>query len=363
MKVLVVGPDMNDPGGVANYYKSVFPRLSCDDIEVHYLEVGSTHGRESRFHFLTDQQRFRDAMATYDPDIVHLNPSLVIKSFIRDGLFLYYAKKQRASVLVFFRGWQVSFERYVSSVLRWYFNLTYRRADMFIVLSSSFSRRLTNWGIKVPIHLGNTVVADEILENFDLDQKARDIETSDEIKLLFLARLEKEKGVLEVLYAVINLIDKGFDVALTIAGDGPVIEDLRGIVSKKPEYRKRISIAGYVKGQDKVEIYEKHHIFCFPSLYAEGMPNSIMEAMGFAMPVITCPVGGIADFFEDNVMGVLIQNRTIDAIANAIEILSVDRAKLAKMARYNHEYANKRFLASTSAEVLRDHYRELVDVS
>ena len=28
MKVLVVGPDRNDPGGVANYYNAVFPRLS-----------------------------------------------------------------------------------------------------------------------------------------------------------------------------------------------------------------------------------------------------------------------------------------------------------------------------------------------
>ena len=359
MNVLLVGPDRTDPGGVANYYNSVFPRLTCDDISVRYLEIGSTHGKKSKLHFLNDQLRFRAALRKYNPDVVHLNPSLVLKSFIRDGIFMLLARMYDKKVLVFYRGWQVSFERYVSGVLRLLFKLTYQKADMSIVLASSFSKCLSNWGVVSPIKLGTTVVADEMLEKFDVESRVRDIANAEEVRILFLARLEKEKGVLDVVQAVIRQIDSGCNISLTIAGEGPVMGDIMEVVSKRPEYHKRIVLVGYVRGDDKIEIFKASHIFCFPSLYAEGMPNSIMEAMGFGMPIITCPVGGIADFFDGEKMGVLIQDRTVDAISDAIENITSDRQRLVEIARYNHEYAKKRFLASTNALILQDYYREL----
>ena len=151
-------------------------------------------------------------------------------------------------------------------------------------------------------------------------------------------------------------MDRGLPVELTIAGIGPATDDLKELVNRSKDYGEWINIVGYVRGQDKFDLFKSHHIFCLPSLYAEGMPNSIMEAMGFGMPVITCPAGGLADFFEDDAMGVLIQHNSSEAISNAIEKLTRDVDNMAQIAHYNHDYARERFLASKAAAMLRGRY-------
>lgn len=361
MKVLVVGPDRGDPGGVANYYNAVFPRLAGEGVAADYLEIGSTHGGKGRFHIIGDQFRFWMALRRLRPDLVHLNPSLDMRSFFRDGMFILLAKLRGCRVLVFFRGWQVPFERLVTRRLGWFFAITYRRADAFIVLASSFAAALAGWGVTAPVHLATTVVNDAVLEGFSIEEKTAELEHATRLKLLFLARLEWEKGVVDLVRAVQGLLDAGRHVQLTVAGDGPAMGEIQRLVGEKPHYGANIHIAGYVRGREKHRIFSTHHIFCLPTQYGEGMPNSIMEAMGFGMPVITCPVGGIADFFEDDAMGVLIRDRTVAAIAGAIERLLSEPRKTALIARYNHEYARQRFLASTGAQMLRRRYLEMTD--
>jgi glycosyltransferase involved in cell wall biosynthesis len=359
MKVLVVGPDRQDPGGVANYYNAVFPRLSNGEVIAHYFEIGSTYGKSRIAHVVNDQIRFWRILDQFRPDVVHLNPSLVLKSFLRDGMFIFIAKMRRKPVLVFFRGWEEPLEKKVSGILRWYFKATYGQADAFIVLASKFSDRLRHWGVTAPVHLGTTTVEDGLLNSFSIEAKAGDLLETGSVRLLYLARLERRKGVLELIEAVKGLLESGESLTLTIAGDGPMMDHVRQMVSSFNQYQDRIHIAGYVRGQEKIDLFHTHHIFCLPTQYDEGMPNSILEAMAFGMPVITCPVGGLADFFDDPKMGVLLNDGSAHLISDAIKLLISDRTRLADIARYNHEYAQRHFLASSAAELLRIRYKEV----
>jgi len=360
MIVLVVGPDRGDPGGVANYYNAIFPRLSDDKIIAHYLAIGSTRGHGGKLYILFDQIRFWQEIGKIKPDIIHLNPSLDLKSFLRDGLFIFLAKIRKKPVLVFFRGWQEPFERKVSGVLKWFFNLTYRRADCFIVLAKSFSDRLHEWGISKPVHIGTTTVADDLVKGFSIEQKISSIKFTDTIRLLYLARIERDKGILELIHATKILLDRNVPVSLTIAGDGSIMNQVRELISGFNLHRDTIQIAGYVRGQDKIDIMSKHHIYCFPTQYGEGMPNSVLEAMAFGMPVVTCPVGGIADFFENNNMGKLLRDNNPYSIADSIESLISDTDKLAEIARYNYIYSQHTFLASIVSQTLRRHYHDML---
>lgn len=247
-------------------------------MEVHYLEIGSTHGGKSCLHIIGDQLRFWRTLGRLKPDIVHLNPSLVTRSFFRDGLFIFQAKLRGCRVLVFFHGWQVSFERRVAGNLGWFFRVTYCKADEFIVLASRFADSLVKWGVAVPIHLGTTVVCDENLENFSIDSKVHEVKKAEQFKLLFLARLEWEKGIIDLIQAVMGLLDRGHRIVLTIAGDGPAMDEIRGQIAGKQLYSEYIRVVGYVRDQDKLDIFHSHHIFCLPTQYAEGMPTSIIEA-------------------------------------------------------------------------------------
>lgn len=363
MRVLVVGPDRHDPGGVANYYNAVFPRLSHGEVAAHYLEIGSTRGHGRGLHIILDQFRFWRAIGTIKPDIVHLNPSLDLKSFLRDGMFIFLAKLRRKPVIVFFRGWQEPFENTVSGHLKWFFKLTYGRADGFIVLAKSFSECLRKWAVKVPIYLGNTAVANELLEGFSIERKMEDASGAEVVRLLYLARLEREKGVLELLDAVRMLLDSGAPVSLTIAGDGPIMPEVRQQVAKFGSHQDKVKIIGYVRGQDKKDVLRSHQVYCFPTRYGEGMPNSVLEAMAFGMAVVTCPVGGLADFFENERMGVLLKTIEPEEMASSIGALIESRERLADIAKYNYKYAQNRFLASSAAETLRTRYGEILSVS
>lgn len=359
MKVLVVGPDLKDQGGVANYFNAVFPRLGDAEVTPQYLQIGSTHGQKLPLHILLDQVRLWRAIGRFQPDIVHLNPSLDFRSFFRDGLFIVLAKLRSKRLLIFFRGWQEPFEDKVAGSYKWFFNRTYAKADSFLVLARQFSSRLREWGITAPISTGTTAVANELLDGFSIDSKVESTRNSDVIRLLYLARLERDKGVLELISAVKRLLDRGVPVSLTIAGDGPVMSEVKQQVDALGQHKNRVDVVGYVRGQEKSATLCSHHVYCFPTQYGEGMPNSVLEAMAFGMPVVTCPVGGIADFFEDGNMGALMDSIEPEHLADAIESLVTDREQLASVMRYNHDYAQTRFLASTSADMLRARYREI----
>lgn len=359
VKVLVVGPDRSDPGGVANYYNAVFPRLASDDVEVHYLEIGSTKSSGGKFHLLTDQLRLWRALGRINPDIVHLNPSLDLRSYLRDGAFSLQVRLRRKKLLVFFHGWQQSFADSLGGALACFFRSTFGHSDATIVLARNFEQQLRRLGLKSPVHLGNTAVANELLETFSIDEKVADLSSTQEYHLLYLSRLEHAKGVLALVDAVGILLREGAGIYLTVAGTGPAMADLRTKVEALGPLGERISMVGYVRNESKVEVLGSHHIFCFPTQYGEGMPTAVLEAMAFGMPVITCAVGGIGDFFEDPGMGRLLPSADPALIAAAVRSLVSDAPGLGAVGRYNYNYAQHHFLASRAADFLRQRYLEL----
>lgn len=68
----------------------------------------------------------------------------------------------------------------------------------------------------------------------------------------------------------------------------------------------------------KIETFISHDIYCFPT-YGEGMPVSLLEAMAFGFPVVTRPVGGIKDFFENGKHGFLTNSKDPEIFAELIE--------------------------------------------
>ncbi|MFK7779184.1 MAG: glycosyltransferase family 4 protein, partial [Gimesia sp.] len=92
----------------------------------------------------------------------------------------------------------------------------------------------------------------------------------------------------------------------------------------------------------------------------EGLPNTVLEAMAFGMPVITRPVGGLADIFEDGNMGALVQGKSAEEIASCLEQMIHEPEKMAEIGRYNATYAKEHFMASVVAGKLVDIYDSIL---
>lgn len=360
VSVLLVRPYRDSQGGVADFYNTILPSFKDSEFKVKTLEIGSSCGRTSAVHFVTDQIRFLDEL-NKNPDLVHINPSLGWKSFLRDGLFAWQVKRKGLPLLVFFHGWNKKFESTVGSRLRWFFNRTFCMADGFIVLASEFEQKLRDWGVSAPIELGTTVVDDEYLLNgFDYEAKILNLIVKQRMKVLFLARLERGKGVFETVDAVKILIEKGLPVSLSIAGDGSIMQELKDYIETLDLPQGCLTLLGYISGKEKNHVFTEHDIYCLPS-YGEGLPISVLEAMTFGLPVITCPVGGLVDMFKDGEMGFFVKMGNPVEIAKSIEKLIMNREKMLQISRYNYHFASDHFMSATVANHLAGVYKSVVD--
>ncbi|SDT86276.1 glycosyltransferase family 4 protein [Desulfobacula phenolica] len=358
MKILITLPLRKDPGGVASYYNSILPYMHQNRaLQIETIEIGSTHGKKYYNHQIIDQIRFIKTIISIRPDVVHINPSLNFNSFIRDGLFVFWAKKQKIQVVIFFHGWQKKFEKRIYGILKLFFNFTYKKADLFILLGSEFKSKLRSWGISKPVYFLTTAVNEILLDKFSIQKKITRMKTSKSVRLLFLSRLEKEKGVFETIDAFKLLIDKKYNITLSIAGDGSVTKQIDAYVTRLG-LNDKIFMLGYLTGNKKANAFSKHDIYCLPS-YSEGMPNSILEAMAFGMPVITTPVGGIKDFFEDDKMGCFSESINSVEVAECIKKILSDKDKLCDVSYYNYNYAKQNFMASKVAAKLNHIYQRL----
>ena len=80
------------------------------------------------------------------------------------------------------------------------------------------------------------------------------------------------------------------------------------------------------------------------------MATSVLEAMAMGLIVVSRPVGGVVDFFENGKMGYLLESLDPQDYADTIDKIIVNRALAKQMAENNYKYANEHFLASKVAK-------------
>ncbi len=354
MKTLITFRRTYGKGGVANFFEILKPHFS-NNIEFFIFQKKTN---ESIFgnlkHLLKDYFKFKRTINNYD--IIHINPSLLPKAIIRDGILIKISKKQGKKVIVFFHGWDETFENKIIKNWLYLFKKYYFNADAIIVLANKFKKSLLNMGYNGKLYVESTAVEDDIFPS-NINPYAEGEKNL--INILFLSRVTKEKGIYEAIDTVNQLRIKGIKTILTVAGDGPEL----GLVKKyvKTKAISGIYFKGHVSGEDKIEAFKSSDIYLFPS-YSEGMPISLLEAMAYGIPVITRSVGGIKDFFENEKMGYLTDSFSPIEFAKLIEKLIYNPELRKQIGKYNHDYANKRFKASNVAERLESIYGEILEI-
>ncbi len=356
MKVLLNTPELDNPGGVAYYYRSVRPHLTAD---VEYFTTGARANDVGSFHnvrrLFFDYIEFYRRLRGQSYDIVHLNPSLVPKAILRDALFLLIAKVFQRRVLVFVRGWDFGFEKLIRQYFSFLFRLVYSKADAFIVLSSEFEAKLIEMGVDKLVFRETTVVADTVFEGIDImSLLARRKERHGDFHILFLSRIEKSKGIYQALDTFRILRERYSWITMTIAGDGSETARARDYAVRNRI--EAVEFAGYLDSDAKRIAFSRADVYFFPTFHGEGMPNSLLEAMAYGLPIVTRPVGGTRDFFEDGKMGFLTESLSCPVFADLIERLILDRTLCYELGRRNHEFVVEQCMASRVAGRLQKIY-------
>jgi len=150
------------------------------------------------------------------------------------------------------------------------------------------------------------------------------------LRVVYIGRLDADKGIFEIIEAIKILRDRGTVVRLTIAGFGPARSKITCAI-EADRLGDRTSLLGAVFGSAKQQLWKEADVFAFPT-YREGLPYALLEAMaGGAVPVIS-PVGAMPDVVQDGVQGLFVSAREPQALANALERLANDRPLLYRLA-------------------------------
>ncbi len=128
------------------------------------------------------------------------------------------------------------------------------------------------------------------------------IKNEDEIVLLFVSRLIEGKGVQDIIPLMPEISkecqEAGKKVLLRIVGDGPYREELERI-SLETMADRLVEFIGQKNKDELSQFYMGADIFVFPSR-SEGMPNAVLEAMAYGLPIIMTPCEGSEELIHGN---------------------------------------------------------------
>lgn len=169
-----------------------------------------------------------------------------------------------------------------------------------------------------------------------IDVNKYNLEKKDNGYGLYLGRLSKEKGILNLIEAFSKLQDK----KLYLAGDGPERERIEKII-KERKLEENIKLLGYLS-QDEVKKYIKNARFIVvPSIWYENCPYSILETQAIGKPVIGASIGGIPELVKDKENGLTYNYYSIDELETKMKLLFENKKLAEKYGKNAKEYAQK----------------------
>lgn len=172
-------------------------------------------------------------------------------------------------------------------------------------------------------------------------------------RFVCIGRLTEAKGQLLLLTAMSNLLERGLEVELTIAGDGP----MRGILEEQIDKRKlrnQVRITGWISSDQVRDELLASRALILPS-FAEGLPVVVMESMSLRKPVLTTFVAGIPELVEDNVNGWLFPAGSLEHLQAAMEAcLGCSREVLERMGEAAFSTVVQRHSIESEAAKLAD---------
>lgn len=177
----------------------------------------------------------------------------------------------------------------------------------------------------------------------------------DSIILIFMARLTKQKGVLELAEAFSRVANVRANVFLFVIGQEENVT-FNEIVNISGIHKNKLFRLAYtLKPSDYLSACD---ILCLPSAM-EGFGQVIVNASACGLPVVASKIYGITDAVKENETGILYPLHDIDALTEALLKLIDDKKLRLKMGQAGREYVVKNFDKKFITQELMTFYNQL----
>lgn len=168
--------------------------------------------------------------------------------------------------------------------------------------------------------------------------------------IVFLGRLERAKGIFDLVEAMPKILDRA-EAELVLIGDGPDAERLRA-AARESRVGDHVHLIGAVMNRDVPRYLRAAAVLAAPSRttrrWAEQVGMSAIQAMACGVPVVSTPSGSIAEFIDDGVTGWLVPEGDPTALAAALSRVLINVEMRQQFAQRARDEAVRRFDARTN---------------
>ncbi|MBV9389135.1 MAG: glycosyltransferase family 4 protein [Chroococcidiopsidaceae cyanobacterium CP_BM_ER_R8_30] len=313
LNIVMVGACLNQNGGIATVEKLILKHVPSD-IEIQHI---SSHDEGSILYRLIVFER---ALVTLlwrllsrKTDLIHIHLSDG-GSILRKAILTIVAFMFRKPVVMHAHGAEFHSTYFgLPKIAQQVLGGILRQCDGFIVLSKTWEDfYISNLGLnakQVFVLPNPTELPAQVIHRTNVTK----------VSLVFCGRIGQRKGAFDLIRAFANLpVKQKNDSQLILAGDGELKQGRKLVESLN--LTEHVTFLGWIDASARDELLSKADVFVLPS-YNEGLPMALLEAMGWGLPTIATPVGGIPDLVTSNKNGLLVTPGDIQQLSAAMQLL------------------------------------------
>lgn len=160
------------------------------------------------------------------------------------------------------------------------------------------------------------------------------------LRIISVGRLIEKKGMVYLIEACKQLVDRGLVIDCRIVGEGPLHNSLQARIEQLG-LQKHVTLLGALAQDEVRRQIQASDVMVLAATVAtggdqDGIPIVLMEAMACGLPVVTTPISGIPELVVEGQTGLFAQERSPSELADAIETLAHNdelRRRLGRQAR------------------------------
>ena len=193
-------------------------------------------------------------------------------------------------------------------------NIAYFLSNKIILYSPNLIKEWDLEKYKNKISIANEYFID--IDEFKIKYKFNERENL----VGYIGRLSEEKGVLNFVKAIPEILKERKEIKFMVGGDGLLRDKIEKYLNEN-NLDDKVKLVGWIPHNELPDYLNKLKLIILPS-YTEGLPGTMLEAMACSTPVLATSVGAIPDVIKDGETGFLMENNSPGCIArNIIKVL------------------------------------------
>ncbi len=351
MKIVITAPSLDEHRNVSGISTIVRQIIEYSQHEFSHFKAGREDGERADPVWLAKQAalplRFWARILSEKADLIHINTALTDLSIWRDAALLRTGKLTGRPMVLALHGGRYLTDEIASQRLASVTENMLRNAGLVIVYSELERQEVDRRWPGLDIH----ILPNAVPQRNNVAAKP----VNRVPVVIFFGRLHESKGLEQIVKACEALKHDGYNFQFNCFGDGPMkdvfLPHMEEVLGDDFLY------GGVATSSEKYRELDKADIFLLPSIYGEGLPMAILEAMSSRCVVVASEMASVAAVIDDGVNGYLIEPGNTGQLINRLKMLLDSREEWPQVQGSAVETVRSQFAIDGYIDALEAIYR------